>query len=202
MGFWKRSEQRTLPQPTLQPLFSYLPIGTITPSTAPLNPDVYACMRVLADAAASCPLITYRRRADGERSRASGRTAELLRAPAEGMTQAAFVSTVMAHLLLWGNSYVGKYRDADGRVEQLLPISPDAVQVERRAGRVRFTVTQNGRQSEHGLDDIVHIKALSTDGLIGLSPIRAMRAALDLNVATRAAATALFVITTRVRAGS
>ena len=88
------AEERTLPQPSLQPLFTYFPIGTITPSTAPLNPDVYACVRVIADAAASCPLITYRRRPDGERSRASGRTAELLRAPAEGMTQANLVHTV------------------------------------------------------------------------------------------------------------
>jgi phage portal protein BeeE len=84
MRLWPKHEDRTLAQPSLQPLWTYFPIGSITPSTAPLNPDVYACMRVLADAAASCPLITYRRRADGERSRASGRTAELLRAPVRG----------------------------------------------------------------------------------------------------------------------
>jgi HK97 family phage portal protein len=192
MSFWRRGEERTLAQPTLQPLFTYFPIGTITPTTAPLNPDVYACMRVLADAAASCPLIVYRRRADGERSRASGRTAELLRAPSEGTTQAAFVSTVMSHLLLQGNSFLGKYRNADGRVEQLIPIDPSSVSVERRKGKIVFTVSSEGRTREHGLDDLVHIRALSTDGLIGLSPIRAMRTALELNEATRTASTALF----------
>jgi HK97 family phage portal protein len=192
MSFWRRSEDRTLAQPSLQPLFTYSPIGTITPSTAPLNPDVYAATRVLSDAAASCPLIVYRRRGDGERQRASGRTAELLRAPAEGMTQASFVSTVMAHLLLWGNCFLGKYRDADGRVEQLIPMDPSQVAVERRKGRIVFTVSSVGQTREYGLDDLIHIKSLSTDGLAGLSPIRAMRAALELNEATRTASTALF----------
>lgn len=191
MRLWPKQEERTLPQPTLQPLFTWFPIGTITPTTAPLNPDVYACVRVLSDAAASCPLITYRRRADGERSRASGRTAELLRQPSEGTTQAAFVGTIVAHLLLHGNAFIGKYRDADGRVEQLIPLDPGQVSVERRKGRIVFSVSGEMRTREHGLDDVCHVRALSTDGLVGLSPIRAMRAALELNEATRTASTAL-----------
>jgi HK97 family phage portal protein len=164
----------------------------VTPAGALCNPDVYAATRVLADAAASCPLITYRRVGDGRR-RASGATSELLRAPAEGTTQAGFVSTLMAHLLLWGNAFLGKYRDAEGRVEQLLPIAPDRVTVERRAGRIVFKVADElGHISEHGFDDVIHVRSLSTDGLIGLSPIRQMRLALELNEATRSASTALF----------
>jgi HK97 family phage portal protein len=187
---WRRAEQRTL---TFSP-WPLLPADpALAPGSALGNPDVYACVRVLADAAASCPLIVYRRQGDGRR-RASGKTTDLLRAPAEGTTQAAFVSTVMGHLLLWGNAYLGKFRDSDGRVEQLLPLAPDRVTVERRAGRIVFTVTNEaGRMSEHSLDDIIHVKALSTDGLVGLSPIRQMRAALALNASVRDAATALFV---------
>src|SRR5215211_1268164 len=181
----RHGEERALSAPSLQPLITHLPVeGSVTPTNALADASVYACVRVLADAAASCPLITYRRTADDGRRRAGGRTAELLRAPGEGVTQANFVSTVVAHLLLWGNAYVGKYRDADGRIEQLLPLPPERVQVERRAGRIVFTVTNEvGRQSEHGLDDIIHVKALSTDGLVGLSPIRQMRLALELNSA-------------------
>src|SRR5215208_8074382 len=102
MSFWRRQpEQRTLAALDLRP---FVPLSTITPSTALAIPDVYACTRVLADAAASCPLVTYRRVSDDGRRRASGRTADLLRAPAEGTTQAAFVATIMASLLLHGNS--------------------------------------------------------------------------------------------------
>lgn len=192
MTFWRRDreEKRTL---TFQPWPVVPSNPAVAPTSALANPDVYACVRVLADAAASCPLIVYRRRADRERRRASGPTADLLRAPAEGTTQANLVSTVMAHLLLHGNAYVGKYRDELGRVEQLLPLAPDRVQVERRRGRIVFTVTSEaGRTSEHGLDDVIHVKALSTDGLVGLSPIRQMRAALNLNSAVRGASLALF----------
>ncbi|MBA2293650.1 MAG: hypothetical protein H0W16_00810, partial [Actinobacteria bacterium] len=51
MPFWKRQpEQRTLTAVNLTP---YLPLGsTIAPATALQNVDVYACTRVLADAAA------------------------------------------------------------------------------------------------------------------------------------------------------
>ncbi|MBA2357829.1 MAG: phage portal protein [Actinobacteria bacterium] len=189
-----RAEDRTLSltELRLQPALTAVPL--VTPSEALGNPDVYACVRVLADAAASCPLVVYRRLPDGGRQRASGRTADLLHNPSEGATQAGLVATVMAHLLLHGNAYLGKYRDGEGRVEQLLPLQPDRVRVERRAGRIVFTVTNDlGRPSEHSLDDLIHVKALSTDGLVGLSPIRQMRAALELNDAVREAATALFV---------
>lgn len=192
MPFWRREpESRTLSALDLRP---YLPLpSTTTPTTALQNPDVYACVRAVADAAASCPLISYRRLSDGGRRRLSNRTADLLRTPAEGATQANLISTAMAHLLLWGNCYLGKYRDAAGRVEQLLPIAPDRVQVERRKGRIVFTVSNDrGQQSEHGFEDIIHIKALSTDGLVGLSPIRQMRLAIELNSAVRDAAGALF----------
>jgi HK97 family phage portal protein len=193
---WRRAEERSLPAlpGSADEWWWYRPAGTeTTPQTALANPDVWACTRVLADAAASCPLVVYRRLPGRERERANGRTAELLQTPAEGTTQAGLVAALMAHLLLWGNAYLGKFRDTDGRVEQLLLIPPDRVQVERRRGRVVFTVTdEQGRMSEHGFDDIIHVKALSTDGLVGLSPIRQMRATLELNNAVREAATALF----------
>ena len=109
-----------------------------------------------------CPLIVYRRQADNERRRASGRTADLLQAPAEGTTQASFVTTLLAHLLLVGKRATSaSSATRDGRIEQLIPIDPSQVSVERREGRVVFTVTIDGRTREHGLDDIVHVKALS-----------------------------------------
>jgi HK97 family phage portal protein len=197
MRLWpKRPEQRTLTVIPGMPPY-YLPRVADSPilaSTAPLNPDVFACVRVFTDAAASCPLIVYRRQADNERRRARGRTADLLERPAEDTTQANLVSTIVSHLLLWGNAYVGKYRDSEGRIEQLIPIDPGQVSVERRQGRIVFTITtlEAGMQ-ELGLDDIVHVKALSRDGIVGFGPIGAMRATLELNEATRTASSSLFL---------
>jgi HK97 family phage portal protein len=194
MGLWRRDR---VEERTAEPLDVGWPLpvweSQPQPAAALRTPDVWACTRVLADAAASCPLHVYRRLPDGGRQRAEGRTAELLRRPAEGTTQANLVATVMAHLALWGNAYLGKYRGSDVRVEQLVPIPPERVRVQRRAGGIVFVImTEQGRQTEHGLDDIVQVKGLSTDGLVGLSPIRQMRQALELNDAARLAQTSLF----------
>jgi HK97 family phage portal protein len=196
MRLWPRGERRTLETPGLvQPTYVYAPFQGVwvNPNTALATPTVWSCVRVLADAASSCPLLMYRRLPDDSRRRVGGRTAELLQRPAEGTTQADLIATLMAHLTLWGNAYLGKYRDQDGRVDQLLPLDPSQVQVERRAGRIVFSVvTVDGHLVELGLDDVIHIKALSNDGLVGLSPITQMRTALVLDDSVRTASTSLF----------
>jgi HK97 family phage portal protein len=155
--------------------------STVTPGNALAVADVFACVRALSDAAASIPLIPYRRTAEG-RTRASGRLSVLLRQPAPATTQANLVGQAVAHLNLYGNCYVGKFRDAEGRVEQLALLHPDRVTPELRAGQPVYTVNDGrGRQSEHGTDDIIHIRGLSTDGLVGLSPVRQCRIALGLS---------------------
>jgi len=154
--------------------------GTVTPANALAIADVYAAVRCLSDAAASVPLIPYRKTSDG-RTRADGRLSDLLRQPAPAQTQANLIGTAMAHLQLHGNCYFGKFRDADGRVAQLALLHPDRVAPELRAGQPLYVVNDGrGRQTEHGIDDIIHIRALSTDGLLGLSPIRQARQALGL----------------------
>jgi HK97 family phage portal protein len=180
MAFWRRkTEQRTLnwwpgwTQNGDQP-----PLG---PATALAIGDVWACVRVLADAAASVPLIPYRRTDAGRQRLSSGKLAALLERPAPATTQANLVATMVSHLTLWGNAYLGKFRDAEGRLEQLALLHPDRVRVELVAGQPRYAVTDaKGRESKHGPDDVVHVKALSTDGLVGLSPITQCKTALAM----------------------
>jgi HK97 family phage portal protein len=143
--------------------------------------DIYACVKVLSDAAASVPLIPYRRSDTGRVRLDSGRLYELLQKPSPATSQANLVAQAMAHLTLWGNAYLGKFRDQDGRLEQLAMLHPDKVTVELKGGQPLYTVTgTKGEQSKHGTDDIVHLRALSTDGLLGMSPIKQCRVALAL----------------------
>lgn len=176
-------EDRALTAVTESPPMTLLDLalpGTVTPGNALAIADVYAAVRCLSDAAASIPLIPYRRTADG-RTRAEGRLADLLRQPAPATTQANLIAQAMAHLQLYGNCYLGKWRDADGRVAQLAMLHPDRVAPELRAGEPIYVVGDaRGRQTEHTTSDIIHIRALSTDGLLGLSPIRQARQALGL----------------------
>jgi HK97 family phage portal protein len=180
--FWRKSEERAIPYSLpVWPANGWAPQFPPSPNDSLGVADVWACVRVLAGAAASLPLIPYRRQGEGRVRLDSGRLFDLLQRPAPATTQANLVGQAMAHLLLHGNTYVGKFRAADGRLEQLSLLDPCYVEVELVAGMPRYKVSdpKTGRESYHGVDDIRHIRALSTDGLVGLSPLKSCRLALD-----------------------
>lgn len=157
------------------------PGGSVTPTTALAIGDAYACVRVLADAAASVPLIAYRRTSQGRERVESGRLVDLLRRPGPATTQANLIGQLVAHLNLHGNGFIGKYRKGD-QVEQLGLLAPDRVEVELKAGRPVYTLTgPQGQRSTHGPEDIVHVKGISIDGVLGLSPVRQARVVLGLS---------------------
>lgn len=182
LGGSAHTEDRTLPAQNIAPSMLSAPLGgKPNPRTALEIGDVWACVRVLSSAASSLPLHVYRRRDDG-RERMDNQAAALLRNPAPATTTANMVGQLMAHLLCWGNAYAGKFRDSDGRVQQLGLLAPDRVAPEVKAGRPSYVVTgSDGRQTRHDQSDIIHIRGLSTDGLVGLSPIRQCRVALGLS---------------------
>lgn len=197
MGLFSRrskSEERALTAQNIPPsMLTSTPGGaTVTPTTAMGIADAYACIRALADAAASLPLHVYRRTSAG-RERDHGATADLLEHPAPATTQCGLVGQLVAHLQLHGNAYVGKFRDQEGRVDQLALLEPERVVPRLQGGRPRYQVTGlHGEQSDHGQADIIHIKALTTDGLVGLSPVRQCRIALGLSQTLQEHASSFF----------
>jgi HK97 family phage portal protein len=179
MGLFRRKgERRTV---NWWPTWSAQEGSPVTPDNALCVADIYACVRCLSDAAGSLPLIPYRR-TDTDRQRLySGRLHELLTRPAPATTQANLIGQLVAHLNLHGNGFIGKFRDADGRLEQLGLLHPDRVTVELKGGQPLYTVTgPKGEQSKHGSDDVIHIRAMGVDGLLGLSPIAQCRLAVSL----------------------
>ena len=156
----------------------------VTPANAMFIADVFAAVRVLSDAVASLPLIAYRRLGEERRRVEDGLVVELLRRPSPAQTRSGLLGTLMAHLLLHGNAYVGLYRGADGGVEQLAPLAPDRMHVELRAGVLLYRYTD---AEGHAVDltdrDLIHIRALSTDGLVGLSVVDQAREVLGLSSA-------------------
>lgn len=150
----------------------------VTPRGAMAVSDVYACIRCLSDTAASLPLHVYRRTERG-RERVEGRVAELLRKPAPAATQATLVAQMLAHLNLWGECFIGLYRDRDGAVFQLGLLSPDRVTVESRNGEPTYGYAdENGHYGVYGIRDVLHVRGMSVDGLRGVSPIRQAREAI------------------------
>jgi HK97 family phage portal protein len=186
----RRGESRDLTKATVPDVFfggdGYgLPVS---PRGAIALADVLACVRRIADTAALLPLHVYRRSESG-RERLREGTAELLQRPAPATPQPAFVAQLMGHLALWGEAFVGLYRDEDGEVAQLGLIDPATIQVEQQGGMFFYGIPRDPEQPELTGErtefdvvtaaDVVHVRGLSLDGIRGVSPIRAAREAVS-----------------------
>jgi HK97 family phage portal protein len=180
MRLWKRTIPTGGP---VWPTGGWAPFSPASPADSLQIADVFSCVRCLSDAAASVPLIPYRRTSSGRTRLDSGRLYDLLQRPSPGSTQANLTGQMVAHLNLFGNAFLGKFRDANGRLEQLGLLHPERVTVKIVGGEPRYAVTdpKTGRETQHGLDDITHVKAMSTDGLVGLSPIAQCKMAVSLS---------------------
>lgn len=151
---------------------------TVTVENALGLVPVYNAVSQIAGAVGSLPLIVYQR-AGEERTRAEGHpTWQLLHEePNPEMAADEMWELVESHVDLWGNAFLFKVPrpGTEGLTEQLWPISPDRVQVDRdENGRRRFWI--EGRSFYE--DTILHIRGLSLDGLVGYSPIQLNRNAI------------------------
>jgi HK97 family phage portal protein len=152
-------------------------------------PTVYAAIRVLSDAVGTLPLLTYQRRDDGTRAKArQDQVYDLLSVePNPEMTARDLWQLVTAHLNSWGDAFLGK-QIRGNRVKALWPIRPDLVDVARERGQKVFYVRDiNGNYENGGKPytqaDIIHIKALTLEGLRGASPIELAREAIGHGLA-------------------
>jgi HK97 family phage portal protein len=98
---------------------------------------------------------------------------------------------VESHVCSWGNAFLWKERGPDGRIANLWPISPRRVQVGRDINGKPVFLVETWAATAPGspylnyastvlCDDseILHIRGLSEDGLVGFSPIQQAREAL------------------------
>ncbi|MCK9364019.1 MAG: phage portal protein [Syntrophales bacterium] len=139
-------------------------------------PAVYACIRVLTEAIASLPLITYERFANGDKDRAKGFSLyHLLHdEPNPLMTSFELRELLVGHLCLRGNAYCYIERDG-GEVVALWPLHPDKVTVEVSGRELVYKHQNDGVEKVYPMADILHIRGLSADGIIGFSPLTLLR---------------------------
>ena len=161
---------------------------TVTPATATTLVPVWSAVSLLAGAVATLPLVVYRevekdvggRQVEiRERARDTRQWEILHDQPNEEMAADELWELVMVHLLLWGNAFVAKVPGGDGRVAELWPIRPERCQVGRIRGEKVITV--DGRP--YSERDILHIRGLGENGLIGLSPVQKARQMLGAGLA-------------------
>lgn len=167
----------------------------VTPDSAVRLSTVLACVRVLSETLAVMPCKIYRYTETGRQIALDHPLYQVMhKTPNRWQTAFEFFEMMMVHLLLRGNAYALITPGPRGAVDQLEPIHPDRVKVERiENGRLRYTVTDaNGKQTPFSQDDVFHVRGMSYDGVLGMSPIQVAANTVGLAMATETHGASLF----------
>ena len=176
--------------------FWFEPVSARTGSGMRVSPDsalrlaaVYACVRILAETMASLPLVVYQRRADGGKDKVTDHWLYRLMAKRPNRFQNPFEwrEMLQGHLALRGNAYNQIITNPRGEIIELMPIHPDRVKIELLpSGEYRYRVTdRSGKEVILPRGDVWHLRGLSSDGLMGMSPIELARENLGMALAAQ-----------------
>jgi HK97 family phage portal protein len=176
--------------------FWFDPISVRTASGARVSADsamrlaaVYACVRILAETMASLPIVVYRRRADGGKDKDTEHWLYrlLVKRPNRYQNPFEWREMLQGHLALRGNAYCQIVTNPRGEVAELIPIHPDRIKLELLAsGDYRYRVTDRfGKESVLLREGVWHLRGLSSDGLLGMSPIELARESLGMALAAQ-----------------
>ena len=148
---------------------------TVTPDTALTLGAVWACVRCVTETLATLPLNVLKKGENNSRSVWGDHPIhKLLHSyPNPLQSKVEFFEYMIGHLELRGNAYAEIEYNSRGLPIALWPLHPDSMTV---------TLSKDGLQYEYKLPNgssvrlparnVLHIKFLSLDGVVGTSPIR------------------------------
>lgn len=148
------------------------------------NVIVYRCVNLIARGAASVPWRLYK----GMHEVGEHALLDLLHHPNPRQAGASFIESVLAYLLLAGNSYVEMVKDSMGLPVELYALRPDRMRVIPGNTGVpeAFEYSVNGEKrvlsvdSIRGHSSVLHLKYFNPlHDWYGLSPIEAALSAID-----------------------
>ncbi|QXX74249.1 phage portal protein [Methylovirgula sp. HY1] len=203
MGFWSRlwrvargsdtSEDETLWSGAQ--FASQSASGLIINQTTALSATTfYACIMMISEDVAKFKPLLFRPRADGGRDLVANHwLAALLRKPNDWQTGFEFRQMLMVQLLLRENAYAVICRTRGGRPYKLIPVNSDRVALwEAPTGELFYIVTPLGLHEMAELrgqpylipaEDVLHLRGLSINGLMGSSRIVLHKDAIGLSLA-------------------
>lgn len=155
---------------------------------------VFACVRIIAQAMASVDFRVYE--VDGDRERIAD-DHDVDRAinvqPNRWQTPYEFKQLIGAHLMLRGNFYALVVRSR-GRVVAILPLHPDRMTVEQLENfdLVYRYQRKQGQTEVFSQFEIMHLRGVSSDGIVGLSPITMAAESIGLQMQARKHGARLF----------
>lgn len=177
--------------------------GVSTESGAYINPDnalkvatAYRCVGIISSAVKTVPIDLKRRVDAGRRVDASDHPLWIVlrKRPNGWQTPSEFKQFMQLCVLHRGNAYARIVRGTRRRVKALIPLHPNRVEATQNndlSMSYRYT-RKDGAIFNFQQDDILHLRGMSSDGIVGTSVINYARESLGLSVQTEKHAAKLF----------
>ncbi|AQW29535.1 phage portal protein [Ralstonia syzygii subsp. celebesensis] len=148
--------------------------ATVTEQTAMRLTAVYSCINVLSTALAQLPAVVLRRQGDNIKPATDHPAYYLLHdEPNAWQTSYKWRETKQAHVCGWGNGYSVIRRNRAGEVVELQRSLPWQTALVRIGNRWAYsTLDEDDYPLAVAPEDMIHIRALGSDGRMGISPIR------------------------------
>lgn len=165
----------------------------VTTESALRVPAVACAVRTIAESIAQLPVHLYRRDETGAKERASDHAAYALihDEPNDWTSAYELKLAVSVDALVRGNGYAFVNR-VDGRPREILRLDPGAVTVDTSALVPRYFLQEARGRRELAREDVIHIRALSLDGLVGKSPVALAAEAIGIALAQEGHAGRIF----------
>ena len=140
-------------------------------------PAVLRCIDILSNSISKLPyLIIDTSNNQKPQDKFSKRLHHLLSSePNENMSASTFHKLMEVNRLITGNAYAVIKSSNTGMIESLTPINSDSVQVVKLSnGTIAYNVTSTNADKsrvtkQYSADEIIHIKGISFDGIVGTS---------------------------------
>ncbi len=180
--------------------FWFLPIGgtsaagvRVSPTTALSVSTLYACCLVLAQTLAMVPIHLYQRLEPRGKRRAIEHPLHRLihMRPNRWQTSYQWRQMMQWHLALRYNAYSRIHYDATGAIDELVPMHPDRIVVERFVapnGNDTFRYHYrplNGREFVLTPGEVFHVRGMVSDGIEGFSPLEAQKDSIGEAIAAQ-----------------
>lgn len=160
--------------------------GTFVNEYLALNLTAVSCaVQVIANTMAQLPVHVYQRTSSGREPVNQHPVEAILNVEANAnMTPFTFKQTKQSQALLWGNGYGEIVRNGRGQAVGLELMEPDRTRPEEKdPGRIVYGYNGMLGKADLPSSEVLHLKALGYNGLVGYSQIQMHRNALGLALA-------------------
>lgn len=164
---------------------------SVTTDTAMNIAAVYACIRILSNHVAMLPLQLFQESRGKKKRIHDHPIAKLIETrPNPYMTPFQFKQTMEAHRQLYGNAYAEIEWSKTGYPKALWILNPLVTKIvmekDQHGNLKRYlvqTTLVNGKVVNLPYTSVLHIKGLSTNGIVGKSPIDVARETIGIQIA-------------------